>query len=168
MSKSLGLVGLVITVLKALAWLVSRQSPNGLGRIAAAITFVAWDLLKLRRRMILRNLDIAFGHEKSPAEQRAIGKQSVYNFALTILETLWSSGNDVVRTVSLRDDQFIRQALDERRGVFILCCHMGNWETMGAACTRLLTPSHVLVKKLGQTLSIALSNSYAKTLVLSG
>lgn len=136
-------------VLKFFAACIGRLDENGLERIARGFTWLFWDILRVRRRLVLKNLHIAFGSTKSEAELSHIGRESVRNFALTILELFWSSRNDVVRQVTLKNDHFIRDALAPGKGVFILCCHLGNWETMGAACTRLLTPSHVLVKKVG-------------------
>jgi len=136
-------------VLKLFAAGIGRLNEQGLERLAAAFTWVFWDFLRVRRRLVLKNLDIAFGSSKTAGEKAAIGRESVRNFALTILELFWSGRNDVVRQVALKNDQIIRDALKPGKGAFILCCHLGNWETMGAACTRLLTPSHVLVKKVG-------------------
>ncbi|RDJ94152.1 hypothetical protein B4Q13_16755, partial [Lacticaseibacillus rhamnosus] len=45
----------------------------------------------------------------------------------------------------MRGMEHIRSALAEGQGAYVLCFHMGNWEAMGAACTRLVSPSHVLV-----------------------
>ena len=47
--------------------------------------------------------------------------------------------------------EHVRAALALGRGVYVLCFHLGNWEAMGAKCTRCLTPSYVLVKKVGDT-----------------
>ena len=135
--------------LKFIASLISKLSESGLERVASGITFIAWDVFKVRKKTVLKNLHLAFGDSKSESELQKIGRESVRNFALTTLEAFWSYGNDVVRQVTLRNDHIIRAAISRGNGVYILCCHMGNWETMGAACTRLLTPSHVLVKKVG-------------------
>jgi len=39
--------------------------------------------------------------------------------------------------------------LAQGKGAYILCMHLGNWEAMGAACSRNFGPSHVLVKAVG-------------------
>ena len=53
---------------------------------AKVLTFLAWDVLGIRKSLVLKNLKIAFGSEKTQDELQRIGRQSLYNFALNIIE----------------------------------------------------------------------------------
>jgi KDO2-lipid IV(A) lauroyltransferase len=135
-------------VLSGFAAVISRMSSGAIDAAARALAVLLFDVLRVRRGLVLRNLGIAFP-DLAAAERVRIGRLSVYNFILTTLELFRSQGTDIARDVELRGVEHARAALAKRQGAYILCFHMGNWEAMGAACTRLVAPSHVLVKKVG-------------------
>src|SRR5262249_29714282 len=118
--------------------------------LARALTALVFDVARVRRGRVLSNLALAFP-EKSAAERRRIGRLSVYHFVLTVLEFLRSQGTDITARIELRGLPHIREALAKGQGIYVLCFHVGNWEAMGAACTRAIAPSHVLVKKVGSS-----------------
>ncbi len=138
-------------VLKLLASLLGSLSPASADKLARTLTTITFDVLRLRRGLILRNIDIAFGPRMSPEEKLRIGRESVYNFALTMLEFFRSESVDIAGSISVNGAEHIREALARNKGVYVLCFHMGNWEAMGAACTRFIAPSHVLVKRVGSS-----------------
>jgi len=127
------------------------MSPRVADRAAWYLAVFVFDVLRLRRRLILRNLTIAFGKTIPDNEKIRIGRESVYNFALTMVEFLRSGGSDIAGAININGAEHIREALARNQGVYILCFHLGNWEAMGAACTRFVAPSHVLVKRVGSS-----------------
>jgi Kdo2-lipid IVA lauroyltransferase/acyltransferase len=134
--------------LRGVAAFIGSLGDKSLDRIANCIAWFVFDVTRLRRKLILGNLTIAFP-DMPPAERERVGRESVKNFALTALEILRSRRIDIASTVTLSGDEHVRNALAKRQGVYILCLHMGSWEAMGAACTRYLAPSYVIVKKVG-------------------
>jgi len=136
-------------VLTALAQSLSRLPDRILVSLAQFITFLAFDALRIRRSLMLRNIDIAFGASKTTQEKEQIARQSVLNFVLSILETLISIRKPIAERIEVRGGEHLRAALAEGRGVYILCFHLGNWEAMGAKVTRAFKPAYVVVKKVG-------------------
>jgi KDO2-lipid IV(A) lauroyltransferase len=139
----------VYYVLTAFAGLIGRLSSEAIDGLARALAWLSFDLLRIRRRLILRNLEIAFGDEKTPAERLAIGRSSVYHTILTFLEFFRSTRTDIAGDIELRGVEHARAALAEGRGVYVLCFHMGNWEAMGAKYSRAIVPSYIVVKRVG-------------------
>lgn len=137
-------------LLKLIAAFVSRLSDQGMERLARGMAFLAFDCLRLRRSLVLKNLKLAFP-EKTAAERISIGRASIKNFALTALEFFRSQGTDIAARVEIRGMEHARAALEQGQGVYILCFHLGNWEAMGAAVTRMIAPAYVLVKKVGSS-----------------
>jgi KDO2-lipid IV(A) lauroyltransferase len=137
-------------ILKLVAAFVSRRSDEGIERMARAVAFLAFDVLRLRRGLILKNLKLAFP-EKTDAERVAIGRASMKNFALTAMEFFRAQGTDIAARIEMKGLEHVRRALDRGQGVYILCFHLGNWEAMGAAVTRHVAPAYVLVKKVGSS-----------------
>ncbi|MBM4252980.1 MAG: hypothetical protein FJ146_13490 [Deltaproteobacteria bacterium] len=135
-------------LMTALARLLTSLPDRVVDRLAWLLAIMAFDGLRVRRRTVLANLALAFP-EKSPSERVSWGRISFYHFILTTFEFLTSSRLDLAGTVTMHDDVHLRTALAEGKGAYILCMHLGNWEAMGAACSRHFGPSHVLVKAVG-------------------
>ncbi len=135
-------------LMTALAAFLTRLPDRAIERLASGLAIVAFDCLRVRRRTVLHNLALAFP-DKSLAERRKCGRMSYYHFFLTAFEFLTSSRVDLAGTVKFVGDEHMRAALAGGQGAYILCMHLGNWEAMGAACSRHFGPSHVLVKTVG-------------------
>ncbi len=78
------------TVLTALALSLSRLPDRILVSFAHFIAYIAFDALRIRRTLIMKNIRIAFGSTKTEKEMLHIGRQSVVNVVLTLFETLIS------------------------------------------------------------------------------
>lgn len=128
---------------------ISKLSDRGIERSANVLTFLAFDVLRLRRKLCLQNLDRVFGDKFSKDEKLRIAKASVKNFVLTVFEFFRGYGTNIANTVEFKGEQYYLDALKEGRGAYIVCCHLGNWEAMGAAISKKLRTSRVIVKRVG-------------------
>lgn len=110
------------------------------GRLAGA---VAWLVLPKRRRVVARNLRIAFAGEKSPEELSALTaevfKRSGANL-LSSLRTAEMGERSLARTLTVRDEIVYREALARGKGVVMVLAHMGNWEALAQWFPKLLPP----------------------------
>lgn len=136
-------------VLRIVSAFLAFLSVGKIDLLAKFLTFLCYDVLAVRKSLILANLQRAFGKELSPGALRSIGHTSSYNFFLTVFEFLRASKIDLAGKIEFRGRENIERALDKGKGVFILCTHTGNWEAMGAAVTRFVAPAHVIVKTVG-------------------
>ena len=137
-------------LLECLSYCLSLVGPRCLDCLARLLTFLCWDLFRIRRKIILENLGTAFGTEKSRSQRLALGRLSVYHFALTILEFLSERGGKLGSQVSIVEgEEHLQRAISKGNGAYILCIHLGNWEAMGAGLAFLGYPSHTVVKKVG-------------------
>ncbi len=129
---------------------LNHCSPGGLNRLATVLAVLSFDVLRFRRRLILRNLEIAFGSEWSAQQRVAVGRASMRNFFLTVFEFLESVERDLLAELTEEGKEHAHQALEGGQGAYILCGHLGNWEAMGGAGSRFAAPSHALVKEVGK------------------
>ena len=136
-------------LLNAVSILLSKLSPRNLERVAYGITFLFFKVFGLRRKLILKNLDIVFGDHKTKAQKERIGFESYYHFVLTSVEFLAERNGKLGDQVSIDGEHHLADAKKQGKGAYILCIHMGSWEAMGSALTRLGYPSNVIVKKVG-------------------
>lgn len=137
--------------IKIVAIGLSRLSPEAVDRLARVLLFIFHDVLRIRRRLMMTNLRIAFGRQKSEAELRRIARESFYHFILTILEFMRSVRIDILAETALEETDILREAIAGGRGAYMLCCHLGNWEALGCAGTRHFTPTYTIVKEMGQS-----------------
>lgn len=103
------------------------------------------------RKVAFRNLDIAFGQEKSKEELRSIAKRSFENLGMMAMEFFRIPNLDIetfqkkVRVVGL--EQALK-VLDENRGALLLLGHFGNWELMALMSKVIERPIMVIAKPI--------------------
>jgi KDO2-lipid IV(A) lauroyltransferase len=129
--------------------LLSCFSFQALYKISRILGFILYKILKIRRRLILDNLNIAFPTEYSSKKKDEIGYESVISFIYTELEFLAARNGALSETVRFEGEDKLLEALRQGKGVYVLCIHIGSWEATGAAITRKIKPAHVIVKKVG-------------------
>lgn len=132
-----------------MAWILSGYSPKAMEAFSEILTVIFYDALNVRKKIIFKNLRIAFGDSISEAERIRLARASFLNFMMTTLEFLRGYYVDIVRNTEIENADKLRDILDEGKGAFVLCMHMGNWEVMGASVSRLIAPAHVIVKAVG-------------------
>jgi KDO2-lipid IV(A) lauroyltransferase len=136
-------------VLAGFSRLLSWLPAAWLDRIAWAMAVLAFDILRLRRGVILSNLKIALGDEYDKRALVRIGRRSVYHFILTAFEFFLGPYRDITGQTTFTGEQHLAAALAKQQGVYLVGCHLGNWEAMGAAISRKVKPVHIIVKKVG-------------------
>lgn len=130
--------------------ILSRCPSKILDKLAWFLTILVFDVMRLRRRLILNNLKLAFGEKYTPKERVQIGRKSVYNFILTAFEFIRGAYIDFTENIEIRGQEHLEQALAKGQGAFIVGFHQGNWEALGAVISRRFRPTHITVKKIGR------------------
>jgi len=86
------------------------------------------------RRIVLQNLRIAFGREKSEGEILSIAKRNFQNLGMMAIEFFRLPKMDVEafrNKVNIEGLEIYEKALNNGKGVLLLLSHFGNWELMG-------------------------------------
>jgi KDO2-lipid IV(A) lauroyltransferase len=135
--------------LNTLSFALGLLGHGGISLFSKILSFLFFDLLQIRRRIILKNLDIAYGHSKTPKEKRCIGRASVASFLCTIFELLAAKKLFPQNTHTFKQIEIMQKALQEKQGVYAMCIHMGNWEYLCHAASQKLATVHVVVKPVG-------------------
>lgn len=135
-------------LLEILGFGISKLPDRGIYLLAQFLTCLGFSVFRVRRAIVLKNLAIAFP-DYTRQQCLAVGRESYLNFMLTVLEFLRGKYVDLARSVRFEGKEHLQRALDQGRGVYILCMHMGNWEAMGAGINLAITPARVVVKNVG-------------------
>ena len=134
--------------MQALTWTLSKLPISTLDRMAHWIGWIGFSLLRIRRKLILQNLRIAFP-DKEESDRIRIAAASFYHFTATVLELLSVRDGTLGATITFRGEEHLRQALQQNQGVYIICGHQGNWEAMAAAVSMRVRNAYVVVKSVG-------------------
>ena len=111
-----------------------------LGRLAGAL---AHGLLGKRRRVVERNLRIAFAGERNAAERAALAREVFRRSGANLLCSLGTAAKDgrgLAASITVRDEQIFWEAQARGKGVVAVLAHMGNWEALAQWIPRLLPP----------------------------
>ncbi len=112
-------------------------------RIGCGLGALARVVLARRRRIVARNLRIAFAGEFAPAELRALEAEVFRRTGANLLAALRTAEmgtRSLARAVVLRDEVVFRRALERGKGVVMVLAHMGNWEALAQWFPNLLPP----------------------------
>ena len=88
-------------ILSFTGYIVSYIPATLISSMAWALTFLFFDILKVRRKEKLNNITIAFTSELTEKEKLKLAGRSYYEFCLTIFETLGSINPRVKRKSQL-------------------------------------------------------------------
>jgi len=122
----------IIWLMAGLFGNMPRNMNLTLGR---CIGWVLYFLAFRRRKLALKNLEIAFEGEKDGRQLRKIAHRSFQFLVMNVTEFFQYSSltwDSVSHYVSIEGEEYLKEALDEGKGVFILSGHFGSWDSLGA------------------------------------
>ena len=99
-------------------------------KIANVLGMVAVRFLGVRREIMLKNLRLAFGKEKTEAELLRIAEQSIQNLSKLVFEFLRTpeASTHPERYIEPPDVAALMEAVEKKGGFIAVVSHFGNWE----------------------------------------
>lgn len=110
-----------------------------------------YHLMRRDRSIMLTNLDIAFGNERSPAEKKRIALGCFRHFVRVGLDFLFTEIYFPLKRlgeVPIENYEYFIQALEGKRGFCGVTGHLGNWELCGATLIQQGIPISVIYKRI--------------------
>ncbi len=118
-------------------------------------------VLKKRRRIALKNLQIAFGDEMSTDERAKICRRSFQQVGKTAIEFLRFPKltlDNIWKEVTVDGKEHLIQALDKGKGAIVFLPHFGNWELLAMVYG-------ALIPNRAKAIAFPLKNRYLNALV---
>lgn len=114
----------------------------------AALGWLAWYLVPRQRGLARAHLAIAFP-EKSGSERDRIGRASFANLGRAVLEAARADRLDILRAVEVgaREEELLRSAHAEGKGVVVATGHIGAWELFARRVVALGIPCGTVAKE---------------------
>lgn len=121
-------------------------------QIGALGARLAYYLMGRRRRVALKNLELAFGDSKSPEELRRIARESFENFGRLFVEFIRfprMSHETMLRRVTAVGRRHYDEADGPGLGSIAISAHLGNFELVAASGNhRLPAGNHLVGRKI--------------------
>lgn len=127
-------------------WLIPKRVIPFTGRSVGLLLFY----LRVRRRVVEKNLEIAFGNSLSDGERRKICRNTYKNVGNTLLEFLllyFIKPEELDKYITIEGLDTIHEAIAQDRGLVFAANHLGNWELFSAGLSVLGAPFHLYVGK---------------------
>ena len=95
------------------------------------------------RRIVERNLRIAFAGEKSPEELNALAEEVFRRAGANLIASLCTASLEpeaLNRVVEIENGEILTEALASGKGVIGVMAHMGNWEALAQKFPQVMPP----------------------------
>jgi len=141
--------GPVTRLLDVLARAFSFLPPKAFEILSGVLALLAFDVLRIRRRVVLANIARAFP-ELPDEKRRTMARSSYQSFGQTMCEFFASGRYFRDARMDILGEKPLRDALAAGRGAYIIVIHAGNWEFLCSRGTRHFAPVSVLAKDVGR------------------
>lgn len=119
-----------------LAWGFRLLTRPGRRALAHVCTWIWFDVVRFRRRLILANLALAFPDWSEP-QRRAVGRKSLWHLCYSAAEAFllpFLHRDNLAADVTFHGTEVRDHARARGKGVLLLVVHLGNVEKLMAAC----------------------------------
>ncbi|RPJ33279.1 MAG: lipid A biosynthesis acyltransferase, partial [Verrucomicrobiaceae bacterium] len=102
-------------------------------RLGEFLGSMAWHIMPMRRKIVLRNLRIALAGEKDLPEIRRMAKATFRRSGanlLSVAHTARLAPEKLSKVIHIENLDLLENALATGKGVVLLLAHMGNWELL--------------------------------------
>lgn len=102
-------------------------------RLGEALGGLAWHLMVLRQKIILRNLRIVFAGEKELPDLKRLALETFRRSGGNLISAARTAGlppERLVEVIEIENIELLEQELARGKGVVLLLSHMGNWEIL--------------------------------------
>lgn len=97
---------------------------------------LAYRISRRHKRVIAKNLDIAYRGELSQAEKKTIGIEAFKNLADTVFGIVEHDGlspEEVLKNVTFEGREIIQEYISRKKNFILVTGHYGNWELLSQA-----------------------------------
>ena len=120
-------------------------------KFAIVLAFLFFYLIPIRKKVVFKNLKIAFPENDFYANKKLAFK--IYlSFAITLVEILYlpyMKKQELVNAVTCTNPELIVEKYKDGKGVILLSSHFGNWEFVAiSVAIQIQLPFSVIVKPL--------------------
>lgn len=117
--------------LKFLSFFFAHIGFRGCRLIGYCMGFFVFDILSIRKKIVMYNIDVVFGNTISTKEKKRIGRMSYVNSVTSVFETMGSYKLFLKARVDFENKGIFDDAFVKKNGIYMILIHMGNFELLG-------------------------------------
>ncbi len=102
-------------------------------RIGRSVGIVGWNCAPSYRRLVLKNLELAFGDTLEAGEKRALGREHFARLVSNLMAGVKLAQMEpkaVLERVTVEGLEHVHRLVKEKRGMVMILSHLGNWELL--------------------------------------
>jgi KDO2-lipid IV(A) lauroyltransferase len=125
-------------------WIIARMPGPLVFRFGSALGRLLWHLMGHRRRIVLKNLRIAFAGEKNLQELRELARKSFRRSVANLVSAVHTAHmnfEELRACVEMENPELALSTVGRGNGMLLLPPHMGNWEIL-SRLNRLFPAEH--------------------------
>jgi KDO2-lipid IV(A) lauroyltransferase len=125
---------MLYALLKTLSWIASHTPYKLLVKVGTGLGHLYWHIAKKQRIRAEETIRERLGYTEYEAKTTI--KRLFINLGISVMEMLYmpALNKDNIRgLVTFDHPEILWEALQKKRGVVMLACHIDNWEWLGAA-----------------------------------
>lgn len=129
------------------------------------IANIAFFVFRIRKKVVIENLKIAFGKTKNLKEIYKLAYQVYVNFGRTVVEIILLnkySFTKLKKIVKIHNKEILDRILSKGKGIVIVSGHLGNWELTGISLLAFGYPVNFVVGEQKNKFVDNLLNSWRK------
>ncbi len=123
--------------------LIGLLSPRCACRVGGWLGSLVGRLSARHRRIVERNLRIAFAGEKSPAELELLAREVFCKAGANLIASFCTASmtpEALNRVVEMENPEVLTEAFSTGKGVIGVLAHMGNWEALAQKFPQVMPP----------------------------
>jgi KDO2-lipid IV(A) lauroyltransferase len=136
--------------LRAIIFLVPRISHRLLVLMTSATVHLTFAILWPYRKLMEENVSMAMSDQFLPVDKRkTVARMAWRNFVQGLYETartLYTSRDMICASVAVEGEEYLKRALEKRKGVIALGAHLGNFTMIAPRLAAAGYPFSILVK----------------------
>ena len=120
---------------RTISWLLFYGPQSVRRAIGSTLAFIWYDVLRIRRQVVLDNLHLAFPDMSLPERVR-MGRRSLQYLGLNLVEYSflpWLTKDNYQRYFRFENVELLEQTLAEGKGALLMTCHLGHGDLACAA-----------------------------------
>ena len=103
--------------------------------LVQGIGYLGFHVFRFRRKVVMENLQTAFGREMNVRQRTELGARSYQQIAMTFLELMIAPRlqKQIRQILQPEHKRLLQELLSQGKGLVTVSGHLGNWEFQGAA-----------------------------------
>ncbi|MCP3872339.1 MAG: lysophospholipid acyltransferase family protein [Desulfobacteraceae bacterium] len=141
----------IYKLIKLLIKIVGKVPKSVLDFVSDGIGIVWYKVDARHRKVVIDNVQSAYPKKYSDSQARSFARKNFKHISGILFELIWSYSKkkeELKKFFTIKGLEYFKAGKDKGRGVILLTCHMGNFELMVPAFSKVDDHAYILYRQL--------------------